>query len=262
MSETSLATGNPVRRDVEIRTIGLDDVTAALRKGLDDFLSKPSHLVFLAIIYPVVGLIAAIVFSGGGLLQLVYPLASGFALVGPIAALAFYEISRRREQGLPATWYDALSAVRGRRLRSILVLGMILLGLFLAWIVAAQAIYAATLGSAQPRSVGALLDLVFSSASGIQLLIIGNITGFVFAAVVLAISVVSFPLVLDRDVDAVTAIATSLRAVAANPQIMAVWGLIVAGTLLAGSIPAFVGLAVVVPILGHATWHLYRHIVA
>jgi uncharacterized membrane protein len=169
-----------------------------------------------------------------------------------------YELSRQREQGLNPSWQNAFDVLHSPSRGAIAALGFLLLVIFVLWVAVAQAIYIATFGYQPAASVPDFVRQVFNTPAGWKLIIIGNGIGFLFALVVLAISVVSFPLLLDRDVGAVEAVLTSLRAVAANPIPMAVWSLIVAGLLVIGSVPFFVGLAVVLPVLGHATWHLYR----
>lgn len=248
--------------DPTVNRITVADVWAALSEGWDDFMSSPTQLVFLVVIYPVIGFIAAYAAAGGALLPLVWPLVSGFSLVGPVAALGIYELSRRREQGLPVSWLNAFDVLRSPSLFAIIVLGVMLLAIFVAWIATARGIYHATLGPLTPASISAFVSDVFHTSQGRQLIVIGNCVGLVFAAVVLALTVVSFPLLLDRQTDPGTAVRTSVRAVFANPVPMALWGLIVAVLLLLGSLPFFVGLAVALPVLGHATWHLYRKVVA
>ena len=170
-------------------------------------------------------------------------------------------MSRRREQGTRITWMDAFGVIRSPGFGAILVLGLVLLAIFLLWLLTANLIYQLTLGPEPPVSLAAFVRDVFTTRTGLEMIVAGVSVGFLFAALVLAISVVSFPLLLDRDVGLSTAVWTSIRAVAANPRPMAVWGLIVAGSLVIGSIPAFLGLIVVMPVLGHATWHLYRKVV-
>jgi uncharacterized membrane protein len=244
-----------------IRTIGTADLKDALAKGLDDFKAKPSHIVLLVAIYPIVGLVAARLAAGYDLLPLVFPMVSGFALIGPLAAIGLYELSRRRELGLEISWDHAFNVIRFRSLGSIVTLSVLLGAIYLAWLGAAQAIYWLTFGSAVPESIAEFARQVITTPAGWSLIIVGCGVGFVFALVVLAISAVSFPMLLDRDVGAMVAVQTSVNAFRANPKTMAMWGIIVAGSLVIGSLPLFVGLAVVMPVLGHATWHLYRKVV-
>jgi uncharacterized membrane protein len=232
-----------------------------LARGLGDFGAYRTDVIFICVIYPVVGLVLARLAFGYDMLPLLFPLASGFALVGPVAAVGLYEMSRRREQGVSITWADAFGVVSSPAFGAIAVLGLLLLAIFLLWLVAAYAIYEVTLGPEPPASIDLFIRDVFTTNAGWALIGVGVGVGFLFALLVLAISVVSFPLLLDRDVGLGTAVRTSVRAVVANPGPMAIWGLIVAGGLVIGSIPLFIGLVVVMPVLGHATWHLYRKVV-
>jgi uncharacterized membrane protein len=245
-----------------VRRIEVADLKDVLAKGISDFAAYRTDVMFLCIIYPIAGLLLAWLAFGYDLLQLVFPLAFGFALIGPVAAVGLYEISRRREQGVDISWADAFGVVRAPAFGAILVLGLVLLAILLLWLAAAQAIYVMTLGPEPPASVGAFARDVFTTRAGWTLVVVGVGVGAAFAVLVLTISVVSFPLLLDRDVGLYAAVATSVRAVATNPGAMAVWGLIVAGALVIGSIPLLLGLIVVMPVLGHATWHLYRKVVA
>jgi uncharacterized membrane protein len=244
-----------------VRTIGLRDIKNALAEGIADFSAMPSHAVFLCLIYPIVGVLLARLTLGYEVLPLLFPLAAGFTLLGPFAAIGLYELSRRREQGLDASWQDAFDVLRSPSRGAIAALGLLLLTIFVIWIAVAQAIYVAYFGYEPAASIPHFLDQVFTTPAGRMLMIVGNLVGFSFALGVLTISVISFPLLLDRDVGAVEAVLTSVRVVAKNPVMMAIWGLIVAGLLLIGSLPLFFGLAVVVPVLGHSTWHLYRKVV-
>src|SRR3954447_7068580 len=244
-----------------IRKIGLSDLGDALAKGWEDFSAMPSHAIFLCLIYPLVGIFLIGLAFGYSVLPLLFPLAAGFALIGPVAAVGLYELSRRREAGLDSHWTHAFDVLRSSSLPAIVALGLLLMGIFLAWLGSAQALYQSLFGYLPPQSYAQFIQDIFTTAAGWKLMIWGNLIGFGFAVWALVISVVSFPLLVDRDVGAAAAITTSVRAVSANPVTMAAWGLIVAALLLIGSLPAFMGLAVVMPVLGHATWHLYRKVV-
>ena len=244
-----------------IRRIGTDDLRAALRQGVDDFKLMPTYLVLLTLIYPAVGLIAARWAQGNDIVPLIFPLISGFALIGPLAAVGLYELSRRRAAGLDTRWTHVFDVLKSKSLGTIVGLGVILTILFVAWLGAAVAIQRWAMGPGSAGDIGSFLHDVFTTPGGIRLIVVGNLVGFVFAAVTLAIAAVSFPLALDREVGLGTAIATSVRSFAVNPRTMSLWGLIVVALLVIGSIPLFVGLAVVMPILGHATWHLYKRVV-
>jgi len=244
-----------------IRTIGFADLFDALAKGWDDFSAMPSHAIFLCLIYPLVGIFLIGLAFGYSVLPLLFPLAAGFALIGPVAAVGLYELSRRREAGLDSHWTHAFDVLRSSSLPAIIALGLLLMGIFLAWLGSAQALYQSLFGYLPPQSYAQFIQDIFTTRAGWQLIIWGNLIGLGFAVWALVISVVSFPLLVDRDVGAAAAITASVRAVSANPVTMAAWGLIVAALLLIGSLPAFMGLAVVMPVLGHATWHLYRKVV-
>jgi len=241
-----------------IRTIGLSDLHRALRLGWEDFKAVPSHAIILCVIYPVLGLVLARTVHGYSVLPLLFPLAAGFALLGPFAALGLYEMSRRRETGASASAWDALEVVRSPSFGAMLGLGVLLLALFVTWVATAQAIYIAAFGYEGATGMRDFATRVLTTQQGWWLIVVGCGVGFVFALIALCVSVVSFPLMLDRHASAGEAMVTSLRAVARNPVPMAVWGLIVAVLLVAGTLPFFLGLAVVIPLLGHATWHLYR----
>jgi len=244
--------------DPTVRRIGAADLMDALKKGYDDFSAMPSHAVFLCVVYPVIGILLAGLTLGYALVPLLFPLAAGFALVGPFAAIGLYELSRRREAGVEVTATDALGVLRSPSIGAIVALGILLMAIFLVWMATANAVYVAYFGYAAPASIGQFATDLFSTSAGWNLILVGNSVGLLFAVAVLLISAVSFPLLLDREVGAAVAVLTSLRVVAANPIAMTLWGLIVTALLVIGSLPLFLGLPVVLPVLGHATWHLYR----
>ena len=247
----------PVVRKIEAR-----DLWDALKKGMADVGAFRDDVLFIGLIYPLAGLVFASLAANYDLLPLVFPLASGFALIGPVAAIGLYELSRRREQGDHVNWLAAFGVFRSPALMSIVGLGTILLAMFFVWLGVAYEIYLINLGGGPaPQTIAAFERSVFQTGGGWTMIAEGFGVGFLFAVVAFAIAVVSFPLLLDRDVSMWTAIGTSLRAVKANPGVMLLWGAIVAGLLALGSLPALVGLIFVVPVLGHATWHLYRKMI-
>src|SRR5437588_1614105 len=244
-----------------VRKIGFADLKDAVAKGIDDFWVMPTHVIFLAIIYPLIGLFLARMTFGHDMMPLLFPLAAGYALIGPFAAIGLYELSRLREEGVDVSWKHAFGVLRCRSLDGITALGMVLMIVFLIWLMTAQWLYQSLFGYGSPESIRQFLSDILTASEGWILIIAGNGIRLLFAVLVLTISVVSFPLLLDRDVGAMVAMHTSVRAVLRNPLMMAAWGLFVAVTLVIGSLPFFVGLALVLPVLAHSTWHLYRKVV-
>lgn len=247
--------GGEGRLHPQIRTLGDADIRAALRKGYEDFQAKPSHVVFLALLYPILCFLILLAASGRDMMQLIYPLVAGFALVGPFAATGLYEISRERERGEEPHWRQALGVMKSAGFGQLLTLGIVLLVVFSLWLLTALVIYDITFGA---TPLAEALDRLFSTRNGWMLLLLGNGAGFLFALFVLMISAMSFPMILHRHVDAVTAVRTSIAVFLHNPVTMLKWGAVIAGGLVLGFIPLAVGLAIVFPILGHATWHFYR----
>jgi len=263
------ATGRALNHAVEtlnspapaVRRITTADLRDALVRGLSDEGAYRTDVFFLVLVYPILCLGAAYVAFGMNMIPLLFPLASGLAIVGPAAAVGLHEMSRRREMGLEVTWRNAFDVVHRPAIGGILILGVLLTALFLSWLAGAWLIYTNTMGPAMPVSAGQFLRDVLYTDAGHLLMAEGLGVGFLFALVAMTVSVVSFPLMVDRDIGLDSAVKTSIRAVMANPGPMAGWGLIVAGLLVLGSIPLFIGLIVVIPVLGHATWHLYGKLV-
>jgi len=245
-----------------IRRIRISDLKDVLVKGLEDTGAYRTDVFFLCLVYPVIGLMLIGLIAHHALLPLIFPIAAGFALVGPAAAVGLYEMSRRRERGLPTNWSDAFGVIGSHAFGAIAVLGLILVTVFLAWLAAAYLIYHLTLGPEQPDSIQTFVRDIFTMDAGRIMMVVGVGVGFLFAVLVLSISVISFPLLLDKEVGLTKAVWASIRAVAMNPIPMAVWGMIVAGLLVLGSLPLLLGLVIVMPVLGHGTWHLYRKVVA
>lgn len=259
MSSSHLLVGSRISSSyLAVRRLTPADLGWALARGVDDFAAMPSHAVFLCVIYPLLGLWLISLSGGYSMLPLAWPLAAGFALIGPFAAVGLYELSRRREAGLDVSSTHAFDVLYSRSLGPILAVGFLLMAIFLLWLAVAESIYVANFGYDAPASIPQFLHEVFTTRPGWTLIVVGTGIGFLFAVVALTIGAVSFPLLLDRDVGAAVAVFTSIRVVVANPLTMALWGLIVAALLVIGSLPFFLGLTIVMPLLGHATWHLYR----
>lgn len=243
-----------------LRRIGMGAVVDALRSGWADTGKGRADLVMLWLIYPVMVLYLVMADYYGQLVLLLLPVASGFALVGPLFAIGMYEMSRKRELTGELHWMDGFAVLRSPSIGAITGLGLWLIAVFLAWLVVATFIAQACLGPDIPTGLG-FFAAAFGTAAGWAMLGLGTAAGAVFAVLVLVISSVSFPLLLDRPATLGAAIRTSIQAVRLNTGAMALWGVVVALGLLLGSIPVFAGLIVVLPILGHGTWHLYRAMV-
>lgn len=261
MAEATQSLGGADRSAPQIRSLGYDDLLEALVLGFQDFMALRSDVMFIVLFYPLIGAALAWFAVNADLLPYLFPLAAGFALIGPVAATGLYELSRRREAGETPGWGDALTPLRSPSFAPILGLGLYLLGIFLAWMITAGVIFQVTLGSA-PASEAGFLAQVFTTDAGWAMIALGIPVGAIFAAVVLSISIVSFPLLVERNVGLPAAVVTSWRVTRANPGPVLTWGAIVAGLLALGSAPLFLGLIVIMPVLGHATWHLYRRAVA
>ncbi len=244
-----------------VRRIHFADLTHALRMGLDDFNAMPTHWLFLGLIYMVLGVAIGRLAFGYDVFALLYPAVAGFAILGPFAAIGLYELSRRREMGRDASLSHALDVRHSPSFKSILGLGALLLLMFVIWVAIANSMYLSRFGYGAHATPADLLRDIATTPQGRELLLLGNLVGLGFAVLALAVSVISFPLLLDRHVGVAAAVSTSVRAVLVNPVEMLTWGLIVAVLLLIGSLPLLFGLAIVVPVLGHATWHLYRRVV-
>ena len=262
---TQADTSHPARKtrteSPAVRKIGLTDLMEAISLGIADFNAMPTHFFYLAIIYPVVTFMIAGFYGDHDMLPFIFPLLAGYTLLGPLAAIGTYELSRRREFGRFTSRTNAFLVFKSHSINAIVNLGILLMLFYFSWIFVAQTIYEQYFGAAPPESYWGFVTQVLTTPEGLAMIGFGCGIGFMFAVVVLSVSVVSFPMLLDLDVGVIKAVKTSIKAVIVNPILMAVWGVIVAASLLGGSLPFFVGLCVVLPGIGHATWHLYRKIV-
>lgn len=256
MSMTGQAQVAPV---TVARDLKLDDLRTAVAAGWQDFRAYPAFGLFFAAIYVVAGLFLYFVqFARGDFVWFV-PAAAGFPLLAPFAAVGLYEVSRRREAGLPLTWASILGAMRGRGDEQILSMGVIVFVAFGFWLMLAHGIFAVFMAEAGAETKGLT---VFLTGAGLVMLMVGGIVGALMALAFYAITVVSLPLLVDREVDFITAIIVSLATIRSNRVVMLIWAALIAISLFFAMLPLFLGLLVVLPVLGHATWHLYRRVVA
>lgn len=246
---------------ISVRRIRLADLVSALRSGLRDLEAGFAHYIFAVLIYPVTGVCLFVLSARTNAWHLLYPLFAGFALIGPFAALGLYEFSRRRELGLETSPRQILAVLRSPALPSIAALGLWLMVLLLSWVFLAHMLFLKFFPVVHFADPGALLFAVAATPEGWQLLLLGNSAALVFALIVLGTTLVSFPLLLDRDVGVAAAVLVSVLALVNNPVPVLSWGFIVVFLLLIGALPVLAGLIVVLPLLGHSTWHLYRCLV-
>jgi uncharacterized membrane protein len=249
------------RSDPVVRRIAVADVTESLVQGLRDFQAAPLYGLAFGALYAAGGLLIVLSVTWLGMSYLAYPLGAGFALIGPFVAIGLYEVSRRRETGLPLSPKDVWSAMKGHS--EIAWMAFVTLFVFIMWMYQVRFLMALFLGlNASFSSLQQFITVVLTTNEGLLFLLIGNVIGAALSLILFSLTVVSFPLLLDREVDFVTAMITSVRAVATSPVPMIGWAAIVVVLLIVSALPFFLGLLVTLPVLGHATWHLYRRVVA
>lgn len=259
--ETSFRDVQLTSEEIRVRKIKLADLWRSLREGYDDFGARPTFGVFLVLVYPLFALLLTLVLVGDGLLYLTFPMVAGLTLLGPMVSVCLFELSRRREAGLDLSWRAAFDFVHSSAFAPIVALSFVMMVLYLFWLFMAEFLWFGLYGTNPPDSFAALLNDLVTTRRGAGLMLYGNALGIIFACTALAISVVAFPLLLDKPTTSITAIGVSIRAFATNLFVMIVWGITVVALLTVGAAFLLVGLAVVLPILGHATWHLYRKLV-
>lgn len=243
-----------------VRAARVEDIVAAVEAGLRDFRAAPLYGLFFGLVYALAGMAVVYAATHFGLIWLAFPLAAGFALIGPFAAVGLYEVSRRRQAGEPLSWGVVLGAAIQSGKRELGWMALVSLFAFIIWMYQVRLLYAFIFGLA-PLDTSDPVGALFGTQEGLLFLGIGTLWGAVLAVAVFALTVISFPLLLDRDHDFVTAMITSVKAVVASPKVMVGWGIVTALVLLLSMLPYFIGLIVTLPVLGHATWHLYSRLV-
>jgi uncharacterized membrane protein len=246
--------------EFKVKKISTADVWQAVRLGWKDFMLQPSHYFFTVVLYPFIGFVLYFGVAGESTIRLLFPMLAGFALIGPFVALLLYEISRRLEQGLDTSWRQVFSAMKSPALPAILTLGLMLAGLFMAWLITANLLYVLVYGPVYPLSLIDFVKEVVTTPRGWLLIVLGNGLGFCFALLAFCTTVVAFPLMLEHQVGALCGIQASLQAVRVNPVPLFLWGGVICLGLFLATLPFLMGLIIVLPVFGHATWHIYRKV--
>ena len=262
MSSTEESPSQPRPTMPIVRPVTFTDLRACLAEGIADFRRAPLYGLFFGAVYAIGGLmIVALVFKLE-MSYLAYPLAIGFALIGPFVAVGLYEVSRRLEAGRPLDWPGVLRVIYDQRRRELSWMAFVVLFVLWIWLYQVRLLIALFLGSRASINLGRFVHAVLSTPEGLTFLAVGHLVGAALALLLFSVTVIACPLLLDRNVDFITAIITSVKTVATSPVPMILWGLMVVVLILLASLPAFLGLLVVLPVLGHATWHLYRRAIA
>ena len=250
-------TGAPPVPVPEILELDWGDLSHALRAGWRDFMAEPAYGAFFASVYVACGWILVFAFTAKGQMWWTLPASAGFPILGPFIACGFYEISRRREAGEPLVLREVLGVIFRQKDRQIPSMAAVIVVFFLFWNFLSHMIFALFLGKTTMTNVSSSLA-IFATPEGMAMLAFGTAVGAVFAGVLFSLTVVSLPMLLDREVDFMTAMITSFQLVLANPVVLLAWGALIATCLFAGMVPGFAGLLVALPVFGHASWHLYR----
>ncbi|MDP3897648.1 MAG: DUF2189 domain-containing protein [Mesorhizobium sp.] len=239
----------------------LADILASLRLGMADFAAAPRFGLAIGGIFAAIGLIIGLSLTRWDMAWLIYPFAIGFPLIGPFAAAGLYEVSRRLENGMELSWNAILPVVWAQRRRELSWMAFTMLFFFWVWMYQVRLLIALLLGRMSFATLDKFVDVVLTTPQGWLFLGVGHVVGAALALILFSITVISMPLLMERNYDFITAMITSLKTVLASPVAMLGWGVVVTLAVIAACVPFFLGLLVVLPVLGHATWHLYRRAV-
>lgn len=258
-TQPASSTGISTVGAVNVMTFG--DLRAALSQGFADFKKAPAFGLFFAAFYVLGGLLIVQSLFVWNQSWMIYPVMIGFPLIGPFAAVGLYEVSRRLAKGEPLDWPQILNVLRVQSGKEMAWMAFVILFFFWIWMYQVRLLVAIILGRMSFSTMGGLADVVFYTSEGWTFLAIGHVVGAVLALGLFSITVVSIPMLLERNVDFISAMITSVKAVLASPLVMLTWGVIVTLTLIAAMVPAFLGLFIALPVLGHTTWHIYKRAV-
>jgi len=246
---------------IEILAADRSDLAYALQRGWQDFWRAPGYGLFFSLVYVLGGWVLLGAVMLGGQLWWMIPALAGFPILGPFVACGFYAVSARLEAGQPLVARNILGVIWAEKNRQIPMMSAVIVVFFLVWNFLSHMIFALFLGTTSLTNISTSPQ-VFLTPQGLAMLGFGTAVGAVFAGLLFALTVVSLPLMMDREVDFVTAMLTSVACVRASPLVMLGWGALIAVALGLGMATGFLGLFVVLPMFGHASWHLYRRLVA
>ena len=245
----------------QVNSLGFDDLNHCLRKGISDFRQAPLFGLFFGGVFAVGGIFIIQSLFVWKQVWMIYPVVIGFPLIGPFAAVGLYEVSRRLESGRPLAWNEILMVVWQQSGRELRWMAFVVLFIFWIWIYQVRLLLAIFLGDMSFATWDAFIEIITGTSQGLLFIAVGHVVGAFLALVLFSVTVVSLPLLLERDLDFITAMITSVKTVFESPFVMLSWGIFVTLTLLLSFIPAFLGLLVVLPVLGHTTWHIFKRAV-
>jgi uncharacterized membrane protein len=260
-NETGQVVERPMPRPPVVRTVSFGDIREALSRGWSDFLQAPLFGLFFGAFYALGGILITWLMFWNSMVYWVIPLVIGFMLIGPFVAVGLYEVSRALEQGRPLTWSGVLGVMFRQREREFVWMSFVTLFVFWIWIYQVRLLLALFFGLKTFSTFDAFVTMLFTTANGLTFLVVGHVVGAILSLALFSLTVVSFPLLLDREVDFITAMITSVKSVVTSPAAMIAWAICIVVLTILAMLPAFLGLIIVLPVLGHATWHLYRRLV-